>query len=65
MRQPLREVVQQLLHGGLMGIDLLSTFFSHRVQPLRRQETIMWMYPGPSCPDQPFSEELGDTDIKP
>jgi hypothetical protein len=24
----------------------------------------MWMYPGPSCPDRPVSEELGDTDIK-
>jgi hypothetical protein len=23
----------------------------------------MWMYSGPSCPDRPFSEELGDTEI--
>jgi hypothetical protein len=23
----------------------------------------MWMYLGPSCPNRPFSEELGDTEI--
>jgi hypothetical protein len=23
----------------------------------------MWMYPKPSCPDRPFSEELGDVEI--
>jgi hypothetical protein len=23
----------------------------------------MWMYPGSSCPDRPFSTELGDTEI--
>jgi hypothetical protein len=23
----------------------------------------MWMYPGPSCPDRPFSVELGDIEI--
>jgi hypothetical protein len=23
----------------------------------------MWMYVGPSCPDRPFSEELGDAKI--
>jgi hypothetical protein len=23
----------------------------------------MWMYPGPSCPDRPISEELGDTEV--
>jgi hypothetical protein len=23
----------------------------------------MWMYPRPSCPDHPFSEELGDAKI--
>jgi hypothetical protein len=23
----------------------------------------MWKYPGPSCPNYPFSGELGDTEI--
>jgi hypothetical protein len=25
----------------------------------------MWMYLGPSCPDHPFSAELGDVEINP
>jgi hypothetical protein len=61
--QPLREVVQQLWFKGLMGADLLWTFFSYRVQPLRQRVMTMWMYPGPCCPDRPFSKELGDIDI--
>jgi hypothetical protein len=56
------EVVQRLLQGGLMGVDLLQTFVSCRVQPLRQQGMTMWMYPGPSCPSHPFSVELGDTE---
>jgi hypothetical protein len=34
-------------------------FFSHQVELLRQWVTQMWLYPGPSCPDRPFSEELG------
>jgi hypothetical protein len=60
---PLREIVQQLLCRGLMSMDLLQTFFSHRVQPLHQQVTTMWMYSGTSCPNHPFSEELGDMEI--
>jgi hypothetical protein len=33
--QPLRDVIRRLLRGVLMGTDLLWTFVSHRVQPLR------------------------------
>jgi hypothetical protein len=55
--QPLCEVVQWLLHGGVICTDLLWTFFSHRVQPLYQWEMTMWMCPGTSCPDHPFSEE--------
>jgi hypothetical protein len=61
--QPLCDVVQQLLHEGLTGADLLQTFFSCRVQLLYQREITMWMYPVPSCPDCPFSEELSDTEI--
>jgi hypothetical protein len=61
--QPLPEAVQQLLCRGLTGVDLLRTFFSHRVQPLHQWGTTMWMYLGPSYPDRPFFEELGDTEI--
>jgi hypothetical protein len=34
--QPLWEVVQKLLQGGLMSVELLQSFFSRRVQPLHR-----------------------------
>jgi hypothetical protein len=61
--QPLREVIQQLLRGELMGVDLLQTFFHRRIQPFHQRQMIMWVYPGPSCPDLPFSVELGDTEI--
>jgi hypothetical protein len=33
--QLLQEVVQKLLQGGLTGVEILWTFFSHREQPLR------------------------------
>jgi hypothetical protein len=32
--QPLHDVIQRLLQGGLTGMDLLQTFVSHRIQPL-------------------------------
>jgi hypothetical protein len=63
MLQPLRDVVQRLLCDGLTGVDLMRTFVSHRVQPLRQREMTMLMYLGPSCPDRPFSAELDDTEI--
>jgi hypothetical protein len=46
-----------------MDADLLWTFVSHRVQPLYRREMIMWMYPGPSHHDRPFSAEFDDTEV--
>jgi hypothetical protein len=46
-----------------MGADLLQTFVSSHVEPLRQREMTMWMYPGPSCPDHPFSTELGDAEF--
>jgi hypothetical protein len=42
-----------------MGVD----FFNRCVQPLRQREITIWMYPGPSCPDRPFSIELNDMEI--
>jgi hypothetical protein len=44
-----------------MGV--LQTFFNSGVQSPCQREMTMWMYPGPSCPDYPFSVELGDTEI--
>jgi hypothetical protein len=46
-----------------MGMKLLQTLFSDRAQPLHQQVTTMWIYLGPSCPDHPFSKELGDAEI--
>jgi hypothetical protein len=40
--------------------DLLWTFFSHHVHPLRQREMTMQTYPVPSCP---FSKELSDMEI--
>jgi hypothetical protein len=59
----MRYVIQRLLRGGLMGVNLLQTFVSHHVQPLRQREMTIWMYPGSSYPDRPFFVELGDTEI--
>jgi hypothetical protein len=46
-----------------MGADLLQTFVSRFIQPLRSWEMTMWMYPGPSCHDRPVSTELDDMEI--
>jgi hypothetical protein len=46
-----------------MGVHLMQTFFSRWVQPLRQQATTKWLYPGPSCPNYPFSDELGDAEV--
>jgi hypothetical protein len=48
---------------GMIGADLLWTVFNHQVQSLCQREMTMWMYPRPSCPDHPFSEDLGDIEI--
>jgi hypothetical protein len=61
--QPLREVIQQLRQEGLTGVHLLRTFFSHRIQLLRQQMTKIWLYPGPSCLNHSFSEELSEVEI--
>jgi hypothetical protein len=60
---PMREALQQLRQEGLTGTHLLWTFFSRRIQPLRRQKIKMWLYPGPSCPDRPFSVELSTVEV--
>jgi hypothetical protein len=44
-------------------MNFLRTFFSHPVPPLYQRATTMWMYPGPSCPNRPFSKELDDVEI--
>jgi hypothetical protein len=46
-----------------MGMGLLRTFVSRRVQPLRLREITMRMYPGPSYLDHPFYVELDDMKI--
>jgi hypothetical protein len=61
--QPLCVIVRQLLRGGMMGADLLRTFVSCRIQPLRRRVMTMWVYPGPSCPDHSFFTKLDDAKI--
>jgi hypothetical protein len=46
-----------------MGADLLWTFVSHCIQPLRRWAVTMLMYPGPGCFDCSFSAELDNAEI--
>jgi hypothetical protein len=46
-----------------MGVDLLRTFVSSHILPLRLWEMTMWRYPGPGCPDHSFQAGLGDTEI--
>jgi hypothetical protein len=62
--QPLLEAVQGLLQKGPTGVEILQTFFSRGVQPLRRREVNAWMHPGTCCPDCPFPAELGNMGIK-
>jgi hypothetical protein len=61
--QPLRKVVQQLPQEGLMGMHHLRTFFSCWIQPLRQWVTKIWLYPGLSCLDHPFSKKLSEEKI--
>jgi hypothetical protein len=61
--QPLHYVVRQLLLDGLTGVDLLRTFVSCHIQPLRQWAVTMWMYPGPGCPYRSFTTELDDVEI--
>jgi hypothetical protein len=46
-----------------MGVDLLRTFVSYRIQLLRWREMRMWRYPGPGCPDHSFQAKLGDAEV--
>jgi hypothetical protein len=46
-----------------MDVQLLWTFFDHRIQPLRQRTTKMWLYPGQSDLDRSFAEELSDVEI--
>jgi hypothetical protein len=62
--QPLHENLEQPQQEGLIGMHLLQMFLSHRIQPLRRQRTKMWMYPGLSYPDCPSSEELSEMEVE-
>jgi hypothetical protein len=51
--QPLCKNLQQLRQEGLTGMHLLWTFFSRRIQPLQKQRTKMWAYPGQAAPTTP------------
>jgi hypothetical protein len=44
-------------------MHLLWTFFSHRIQSLLQWVTKMWLYPGSSCLDRFFTEELSEVEI--
>jgi hypothetical protein len=44
-------------------MHLLWTFFSHRIQSLLQWVTKMWLYPGSSCLDRFFIEELSEVEI--
>jgi hypothetical protein len=61
--QPMRESLQKLQHEGLIGVCLLQTFFSHRIQLLQQQKTKMWLYLGPSFLDRPSSKELSAVEV--
>jgi hypothetical protein len=49
--------------GGADWSAPSTDIFSHRIQLLRRWRTKMWMYPGLSCPDRPFSKELSAIEV--
>jgi hypothetical protein len=57
------KVLKSLIRGRLTGTDLLRTFVSRRIQPLRWPKMTMWRYPGPDCPDRSFYAEMGDAEV--
>jgi hypothetical protein len=63
MLQLMCDVIQQLLRGGLTSTNLLQTFVTHRIPPPHQREMNKLMYPGPSCPNRPFSVELNGVEI--
>jgi hypothetical protein len=57
--QPLLEIVGGLLQKGLIGEEILWTFLTHGVQPLRQRELAVGTCPGPSCLICPSFSRLG------
>jgi hypothetical protein len=57
------DILKSLLWDGLLGADILRTFLSRRVQPLRQWEMTMRRYPGLGCLDRSFSAELMDMEV--
>jgi hypothetical protein len=45
------------------SVSLRSCIRNANIQPLRRWEVTMWLYPRLSCPNRSFSTELDDADI--
>jgi hypothetical protein len=44
-------------------VHLLRTFCNRWVQPLKQRAIKMWLYPGPSCLDCSFFNELSNAEI--
>jgi hypothetical protein len=61
--QHLLEIIRGLLQRGLMGAEILRTFFSHGVRPLHQRDVTVQMSLGPSCPIHPFPMESGGMEI--
>jgi hypothetical protein len=57
--QPLLEFVQGLLQKGLTGKEILWTFLSHEVNPLRQQEVVVKVPLAPGClVPPPFPDQV-------
>jgi hypothetical protein len=61
--EPLLVTIQGLLQKGLTVEEILWTFLSRGVQPLRQQEATVKVSPGPSCLVCPSFTRPGGTKI--
>ncbi|RLN13215.1 hypothetical protein C2845_PM09G12780 [Panicum miliaceum] len=60
----MKEIIwERVVKAGLSGATLFYTMCEWRVMPLAEQRKQMWLYYGPSDPDQVFVEELPEDEV--
>lgn len=59
----IEKALKKLITGGLDGVRLFSTFFSHLVVSLVVRTTKMWECAGPADPDRVSLEVVSDDEV--
>ena len=60
----LMEQVVQLIHDGVIGMDLLEVFLRRRIQPLQYWGHPMWLYSGTEETTWVHPEEVDDATLE-